>query len=71
VRAYVHDYAHHNYPGGTVQSLMSHADIVSNLAVFTPDVKAATNVGKEYVLGETNSGILFLPSYLPSFPNAC
>jgi len=56
VKQYVHDYAHHNYPGGTVTSLMSHSDIVSNLNTFTADIAAATNAGKEYVLGETNSG---------------
>jgi hypothetical protein len=54
-RSYVHDYAHHNYPGGTLTSLMSHANIVSDLAIFTPEVAAAATTGKEYVLGETNS----------------
>lgn len=56
VQSYVHDYAHHNYPGGTVQSLMSHSGIVSNMAMFIPDVAAALGTGKQYVLGETNSG---------------
>jgi hypothetical protein len=55
-RSYVHDYAHHNYPGGTVTSLMSHSGIVSNMKKFKADVAAAAAVGKEYVLGETNSG---------------
>ncbi|KAB8298754.1 hypothetical protein EYC80_000929 [Monilinia laxa] len=55
VRTYVKDYAHHNYPGGSVQSLMSHSGIVSNLAPIGTDGKAANAVGKEYVLGETNS----------------
>ncbi|PMD28948.1 glycoside hydrolase family 79 protein [Hyaloscypha variabilis F] len=54
-RSYVHDYAHHNYPGGTLTSLMSHSNIVSDLAIFTPEVAAAATTGKEYVLGETNS----------------
>lgn len=54
-RSYVHNYAHHNYPGGTLTALMSHSNIVSNLAIFKPEVAAATKAGKEYVLGETNS----------------
>ncbi len=53
--SYVHDYAHHNYPGGTLNSLMSHSDIVSNMAQFTADIAAAATTGKDYVLGETNS----------------
>jgi Glycosyl hydrolase family 79 C-terminal beta domain len=55
VKQYVHDYAHHNYPGGSLTSLMSHSDIVSNTAVFKAEVAAAATTGKEYVLGETNS----------------
>ncbi|KAJ4424403.1 hypothetical protein N0V82_000924 [Gnomoniopsis sp. IMI 355080] len=55
VKQYVATYAHHNYPGGTVQSLMSHSGIVSNLNQFDSDIAAATGVGKPYVLGETNS----------------
>jgi hypothetical protein len=57
-KSYVHDYAHHNYPGGTLTSLMTHSNIVSNVAIFNADVAAATEAGKEYVLGETNSGTL-------------
>ncbi|SPQ24598.1 e9018af3-8033-4cad-b5e0-85f443488414 [Thermothielavioides terrestris] len=53
---YVRHYAHHNYPGGTVQKLQSHAQIASNIhTLFDADVAAARAVGKEYVLGETNS----------------
>ncbi|PSR82031.1 hypothetical protein BD289DRAFT_371895 [Coniella lustricola] len=55
VQEYVATYAHHNYPGGTVQSLMTHSGIVSNLNQFPADVAAALRVGKPYVLGETNS----------------
>jgi hypothetical protein len=55
-KSYVHDYAHHNYPGGTITSLMSHSTIASNVAVFKPDIAAAVAAGKDYVLGETNSG---------------
>ncbi|QSZ32379.1 hypothetical protein DSL72_001953 [Monilinia vaccinii-corymbosi] len=55
VRGYIRNYAHHNYPGGSVQSLMSHSGIVRNLAPLGNDAKAATAVGKQYVLGETNS----------------
>jgi Glycosyl hydrolase family 79 C-terminal beta domain len=55
-KSYVHDYAHHNYPGGTVSSLMSHSSISSNIDIFSADVTAAVGAGKDYVLGETNSG---------------
>lgn len=55
MKSYVHNYAHHNYPGGTVTSLMSHANIAKNIAVFKADIAAAATTGKEYVLGETNS----------------
>ncbi|KAF4633644.1 hypothetical protein G7Y89_g4471 [Cudoniella acicularis] len=54
-QSYVHDYAHHNYPGGTVISLMTHSSTVSNVAQFEADIAAAVGTGKEYVLGETNS----------------
>lgn len=57
VKQYVATYSHHNYPGGTVQSLMTHSGIVSNLEQFDADVAAALGVGKPYVLGETNSGM--------------
>lgn len=56
VREYVYDYAHHNYPGGSVTSLMSHAGIVKNLRQFNADIAAALRTGKQYVFGETNSG---------------
>lgn len=59
-KSYVRDYAHHNYPGGTVESLMSHSNIASNVATFDADISAAVGTGKDYVLGETNSGILSL-----------
>ncbi|KAI0170125.1 hypothetical protein BJ166DRAFT_608229 [Pestalotiopsis sp. NC0098] len=55
VKQYVKTYAHHNYPGGTVTSLMSHANIATNLHVFDADVTAALGQGKPYVFGETNS----------------
>ncbi|KAE8445754.1 hypothetical protein EG329_012933 [Mollisiaceae sp. DMI_Dod_QoI] len=54
-QSYVYDYAHHNYPGGKISSLMSHSTISSNLAVFNADIAAAATTGKDYVLGETNS----------------
>lgn len=54
---YVRHYAHHNYPGGTVQKLQTHSQTASNIrTLFDADVAAARAVGKEYVLGETNSG---------------
>jgi len=34
---------------------MSHSSISSNINVFKADIAATTSVGKEYVLGETNS----------------
>ncbi|KAI5920317.1 glycoside hydrolase family 79 protein [Camillea tinctor] len=55
VKQYVKTYAHHNYPGGSVSSLMSHKGIASNLHVFDADVEAALGEGKPYVFGETNS----------------
>lgn len=57
VKQYVTTYSHHNYPGGTVQSLMSHSGIVSNIKQFDADIAAAVGVMKTYVLGETNSGV--------------
>jgi hypothetical protein len=46
---------------------MTHSNIVSNVAVFDADVAAATGTGKEYVLGETNSGLYYsYPSILPN-----
>ncbi|KAJ8109392.1 hypothetical protein ONZ43_g6148 [Nemania bipapillata] len=55
VKQYIHDYAHHNYPGGTITSLMSHSGISRNLHVFDADVAAALKEGKQYIFGETNS----------------
>ncbi len=60
-REYVNNYAHHNYPGGSVTSLMGHERIVSNLHQFDADVAAALRTGKQYVFGETNSGEPSLP----------
>ncbi|KAF2842356.1 glycoside hydrolase family 79 protein [Patellaria atrata CBS 101060] len=47
--------SHHNYPGGTVQSLMSHSNVIRNIGSFSADVQAAKNAGKPYVFGEMNS----------------
>ncbi|KAM7221975.1 hypothetical protein V8F06_002726 [Rhypophila decipiens] len=56
VRQYVRHYAHHNYPGGTIQSLMTHPTTVKNVRTqFEADVAAVLRTGREYVLGETNS----------------
>ncbi|KAI1342290.1 glycoside hydrolase family 79 protein [Xylariaceae sp. FL0016] len=55
VKQHVKDYAHHNYPGGSVTSLMSHKEIAKDLHVFDSDVAAALQEGKQYVFGETNS----------------
>lgn len=55
---YIRHYAHHNYPGGDVQKLQSHSQTSSNVrSMFAADVAAVKErTGKEYVLGETNSG---------------
>lgn len=64
VKQYVHNYAHHNYPGGSISSLMSHSSISNNLHVFDADVASTLKEGKQYVFGETNSG-----KYTPSQPH--
>ena len=63
--SYVNDFSHHNYPGGTVKSLMSHSNVASNIATFRSDVAAALNIGKQYVFGETNSGMYSVISIFP------
>ncbi|KAK3490050.1 hypothetical protein B0T13DRAFT_514543 [Neurospora crassa] len=55
VESYVRHYAHHNYPGGSIQSLMSHSAIAKNIHTFDTDIAAARAIGKQYVFGETNS----------------
>ncbi|KAB5584949.1 hypothetical protein GE09DRAFT_9919 [Coniochaeta sp. 2T2.1] len=55
VKQYINSYAHHNYPGGTIQSLMTHSTTVSNIHRFDADIASALGVGKPYVFGETNS----------------
>ncbi|KDN71264.1 hypothetical protein CSUB01_08651 [Colletotrichum sublineola] len=55
MRQYVRTYSHHNYPGGTVASLMSHANIAKDIHVFDADIVSALAVNKPYVFGETNS----------------
>ncbi|KAK2032535.1 glycoside hydrolase family 79 protein [Colletotrichum zoysiae] len=55
VRDYVQTYSHHNYPGGTVASLMSHSNIASNIYQYNADIASALAVNKPYVFGETNS----------------
>ncbi|KAK4154252.1 glycoside hydrolase [Chaetomidium leptoderma] len=56
-RQYVRHYAHHNYPGGSIQKLQTHSETASNIrSLFDADVAAVKQqTGKEYVLGETNS----------------
>src|SRR6185437_11171767 len=39
-QSYVYDYAHHNYPGGSISSLMSHSGITSNMEQFDDDIAA-------------------------------
>ncbi|KAJ2893369.1 Beta-glucuronidase [Zalerion maritima] len=55
VYQYVKEYSRHNYPGGSVSSLMSHANIASNIHSFDEDVASANGIGKPLFLGETNS----------------
>ncbi|KAI1814922.1 glycoside hydrolase family 79 protein [Poronia punctata] len=55
VRQFIHGNAHHNYPGGSIFSPMSHRDIASNLQVLDSDVATALNECKQYIFGETNS----------------
>ncbi|KAH8906406.1 hypothetical protein BR93DRAFT_929027 [Coniochaeta sp. PMI_546] len=55
VKQYINSYAHHNYPGGTIQNLMTHSTTVSNIHRFDGDITAALRVGKPYIFGETNS----------------
>jgi hypothetical protein len=62
--AYNKVFAGHSYPqsacGGAstnLKSLMTHSNIVSYTAPYKNEVIAAQSVGKEYHLGETNSGI--------------
>ncbi|KAG7293931.1 hypothetical protein NEMBOFW57_003992 [Staphylotrichum longicolle] len=56
-KQYVRHYAHHNYPGGSIEKLQTHSQTASNVrSMFEADVAAVKRqTGKEYVLGETNS----------------
>lgn len=50
---------------------MSHRGIASNLNKFNAEVAATAKTGKEYVLGETNSGIdslVYLPNIFTDGP---
>ena len=63
---FIKDFSHHNYPqtvATTTQGsppnltvLMSHVNIVANVAPYMDDAKVTTALGLEYVFGETNSG---------------
>ncbi len=55
VKEYIATYAHHNYPVGSIQDLMTHSKTVANVRGFKADVAAARAIGAPYVLGETNS----------------
>jgi hypothetical protein len=70
-QTYVKHYAHHNYPGGTLTNLMSHVNIAGNMALFVTDVAAANGAGKEYVLGETNSGKPEMPTNIAADVLTC
>ena len=68
-KQYVRHHAHHNYPGGTIEKLQTHPQTASNShSMFDADVAAVKRqTGKEYVLGETNSGSLPTPLSLSVF----
>jgi len=67
VRQYVRHFAHHNYPGGSIQSLMTHPTTVNNVRTqFEADVAAVLRTGREYVIGETNSGMSSTPLHSQS-----
>ncbi|KAF2088974.1 glycoside hydrolase family 79 protein [Saccharata proteae CBS 121410] len=53
--SFVKTFSHHDYPGGSVESLMSHVNVVDNVAKYETDIEAAREIGREYVFGETNS----------------
>ncbi|KAK3376893.1 hypothetical protein B0T24DRAFT_525475 [Lasiosphaeria ovina] len=55
VKQYVRHFAHHNYPGGNIQKLMTHPTTVKSIQVFDADIAAVRRTGREYVFGETNS----------------
>lgn len=61
-------YAHHNYPGGSIEKLQTHSQTANNIrSMFDADVAAVKRqTGKEYVLGETNSGSC--PPYVTLLP---
>jgi hypothetical protein len=62
--SYIKTFSHHNYPGGDIKSLMSHVNIARNVNVFREDIKKANGIGREYVFGETNSGLYTSTQYL-------
>jgi len=64
VEAYVKSYSQHAYPGGDTTTLMQHSLTVSKMSGFKVDISSATAAGKEYVYGETNSGMLISIMYL-------
>lgn len=54
-QGFVKSYSHHNYPGGTVQSLMAHSNVVSNVAgckyLFPNLVSAAERSSERHIWG--------------------
>ena len=57
---YIKDWSHHNYHQGgsnaNLEMLVNHTDISANIADYTADLEVANVTGREYVIGETNSG---------------
>jgi hypothetical protein len=55
---YISVFSHHNYPGAkNVADLMRHENVARNVKKFTSDIYAAKSIGRDYVFGETNSGV--------------
>jgi hypothetical protein len=58
VMSFIKHFSDHNYPGArTIAELLDHTRMVKNVAQFDSDIKAARSIGREYVFGETNSGL--------------
>lgn len=66
-KSYVKSFSQHAYPGGSSTTLMEHKQTVSQMASFKDDIASATNIGKDYVYGETNSGKTARSPYLLNY----
>ena len=61
---YVRSLCHHYYPQSAstadLDELMSHTEIVEGVAEFQSQIVAAQELDKDFVMGETNSGMFSL-----------